>query len=101
KLACESGNDLADQHDAELQLSDFDDQRLVTEIRRINGERGVFRRRRIDAQSRRVLAAERLSRERDDAVVIDGGGILVDRGRRDEQEIAGGGGAERGALCLP
>src|SRR5215813_5201669 len=92
-------NYLANQHDAELQLADFDDQRLVTEVGGVDGERSILRRRRIDAQHCRVLAAERLSRELDHAVMRDRGRILVDRCGRDEQETAERRDAEMVVVC--
>src|SRR5215831_2020589 len=77
-----------DQDDPELQLADFDNQRLVSEVGRVDRQRRVLRRGRIDAPHRGVLAAKRLLREVDQRVVTDNGGILVDRGRRKKQEIA-------------
>src|SRR3954452_10999203 len=86
--AMDLGNDLADQHDAELQLADLDDQRLVPEVRRVDRERRVLRRGWIDAPHRRMLAAEGLPRQLDRAVMIDRGGILVDGRRREQEEVA-------------
>src|SRR5262245_10293527 len=82
--------DSADEDDAEFQLADFANQRFVTEVGRVDGERRILPGRWIDAPHRGVLSAECLFREVDRAVVTGRGRILVHGRRRDEEKIAEG-----------